>query len=139
MDTNLTPKFDHFYTAEDIIGKNGEPITEHKPRVTACYIKKDNHVAVGLAICSLDDNPSKRQGRAIALNRAVYALEQLVDSLHRGMPADITLLPINRERALDVMWDVNIDRRFPREYKAFVVLDTPNFRIGRWNKPAVAA
>lgn len=65
------------------------------------------------------------------MNRAQYALEQLTDSLVKGMPTDITLLPINRESALDVTWDVDMDRRFPREYKAFVVLDTPDFRIGR--------
>lgn len=46
-----------------------------QPRVTACYIRVNGKTHVGIALCSQDDNPSKKVGRSIAHTRAVSAME----------------------------------------------------------------
>lgn len=138
METTPNPRYEHFYTCEEIFGKNGEFAIERKPRVTACYIAHGDHVAVGLAICSFMDNPSKKRGRAIALARAKYVLTHLKQQLRSS--EDIKLLPTKRAEALDTLCEVGFDTSvhakytakdgFP-DYKAFVVKNTPDFRIGR--------
>lgn len=46
----------------------------NRPLVTVAYIEHEGEVFAGHAICSPLDNPSKKIGRAIALQRAQFAL-----------------------------------------------------------------
>ena len=48
--------------------------SENLPRLTVCYLKTEEGVAVGLAFCSNGDNPNKHFGKAVAFKRAVRAL-----------------------------------------------------------------
>ena len=53
---------------------------ESKPRITVCLLKANGAVARGIAICSLKDNPCKKTGRKIALQRATYAMKTMHDN-----------------------------------------------------------
>ncbi len=46
----------------------------NRPTVTICLIKIDKDIARGIAVCSLQDMPCKKIGRAIARGRATKAL-----------------------------------------------------------------
>ena len=50
---------------------------ESKPRITVCLLKANGAVARGIAICSLKDNPCKKTGRKIALQRATHAMKTM--------------------------------------------------------------
>lgn len=45
----------------------------HAPRITLCRYENDGRVTYGWSICSPRDNPSKKTGKAIALQRAKHA------------------------------------------------------------------
>ena len=49
---------------------------ENEPVLTACLLKEKDQIARGLAICSFQDSPCKRIGRAIAKGRAKKALKR---------------------------------------------------------------
>ena len=55
---------------------------ENKPRITICavYDSIAGIFARGVAMCSEKDNPNKRVGRNIALQRAVHALANRTDA-----------------------------------------------------------
>ncbi len=73
---------------------------ERKPRVTICEEEVGGLKSVGIAICSMRDNPCKATGRAIAAGRAKKAWTH-------GKSED----PIEREdvcsmlTSLDDFWD----------------------------------
>jgi len=45
-----------------------------RPVVTVCIMTKDGNAAMGVAVCSPNDNPRKTTGKAIAEGRAKKAL-----------------------------------------------------------------
>ncbi len=47
---------------------------QNRPIVTGCMLKDGVRTAIGRAICSRLDNPSKKIGRAIAKGRATRAM-----------------------------------------------------------------
>ena len=53
----------------------------NKPRLTGCLLIEDGHIARGLSLCSMKDNPCKKRGRKIALDRAIWAMENKRSSL----------------------------------------------------------
>ena len=73
---------------------------ENKPRVTICEEEVGGLKAVGIAVCSLKDNPCKKVGKAIAAGRAKKAWAH-------GVNED----PVKREdvcvmlTGLDGFWD----------------------------------
>jgi len=70
-----------------------------EPRLTRCVIKDSyGNVAIGTSLCSMSDNPEKRDGRMRAFGRAMDALRK---KKH--------LYPISREEAIDVIARVNAD------------------------------
>lgn len=66
--------------------------SQRRPVVTVCLLEKDDLYYRGVAICSLDDQPVKARGRAIAWLRAVRALKY-------DPHAPIDIMPTSSEKA----------------------------------------
>ena len=81
---------------------------QHRPLVTVCLLISGNSFARGISICSLNDNPCKKDGRDRAKGRAEAALK-------RGT----TDLPILRDEAYDVLASVGTDDD-PEKWLGFI-------------------
>ena len=74
----IEPKYAFIRKEETVVQRKVDATRTIKvPRLTVCYIRPGEvyrETAVGLAYCSIGDNPNKWYGRALAFKRAVAAL-----------------------------------------------------------------
>jgi len=71
-----------YYYIRDNVKSN--PDGNGRPIITVCLLKIADDIGRGIAICSDQDIPCKKVGRAIAKTRAIYALAKEKDSCEIG-------------------------------------------------------
>lgn len=59
-------------------------LNEMKPLVTVCLMVGEGKISRGVAICSPSDNPAKKVGRAIARERARWAMKNRRSNCNLG-------------------------------------------------------
>lgn len=116
------------------VERNGQVI----PRGTVCYIRDGVKTAVGIALCSDEDNFSYKLGRQIAFGRASHIYRHVTDAPEGETVEPIyALRPIASNHGRDIVRDIednhpsyegNTFYYVPLYFKEFVVLD-PEYKV----------
>ena len=121
----VEPKYAFIRKEETVVQRKTDATRSVKvPRLTVCYLRpgvespEEGITAVGLAYCSIGDNPNKFYGRALAFKRSVAALLGRQDCdenfIRPGTQLETFLCAIGR----------------PIAVKSFVI-NSPDYRVMR--------
>lgn len=122
MNESTKIEYQHFDTSRTIINSKGRHIMVREPRLNVCYIRDSLGTSVGLSYCNnKKDNPCKRAGRKIALERAqqpkgsVYSCRSFPDT-----PSTIHMVDVQEHTSLGALffYSTNPNFRFTRKHVA---------------------